>query len=217
MRATQHLKSLAQEDWTAATTHAFTNALVDGTLDTERMAGYLQQDYLFVEEFVRLLAAMVANAPSLADAVPGAQFLGLICGPQNTYFLRALEALNVPQAGTAAPETAAFLALMKEARESGRFERMLAVLVVAEWVYLDWADPFEDCAADLPFWFGEWITLHAGESFAGVVGYLRGQLDAAWDLLDDTARAEVEATFTRAVKLERAFFDAAWAGFAVSR
>lgn len=217
MKATEYLQSQTASDWQAATAHAFTNALADGTLDHQKMAGYLQQDYLFVESFVRLLASSVAHAPSLADAVPGAQFLGLICGPENTYFLRSMEALEVPSAAPPASETVAFRALMDEARASGRYELMLSVLVVAEWIYLDWATPFEDRADDLPFWFGEWITLHSGEGFAGVVAYLRGQLDAAWDGLDDVARDEVTGMFTRAVALERAFFDAAWAGFEVQR
>lgn len=217
MSATQNLQSLVADDWHAATHHAFTNALADGTLSQEKMAGYLQQDYLFVEGFVRLLASAVAHAPTLADAVPGAQFLGLICGPENTYFLRSLQALEVPPAAPAASETIAFQRLMDEARRSGRYEIMLSVLVVAEWVYLDWASPFESRADDLPFWLGEWITLHSGEGFEQVVAYLRGQLDTVWGGLDYDARKDVTATFTEAVRLERAFFDAAWAGFEVAK
>lgn len=217
MSATETLKARSIEDWRAATTHAFTDALAEDTLDREKVAGYLQQDYLFVEGFVRLLASAVASAPSLADAVPGAQFLGLICGPENTYFQRALAALEVPEADKAAPETKAFQELMDEARRSGRYEIMLAVLVVAEWTYLEWASPFEERANDLPFWLGEWITLHSGDGFAGVVAYLRTQLDTVWQGLDEDARAEVSETFERAVALERAFFDAAWAGFPVHR
>lgn len=217
MSATHHLQSLVAEDWHAATHHAFTNALADGTLSRDKMAGYLQQDYQFIEGFVRLLASAVAHAPCLANAVPGAQFLGLICGPENTYFLRSMEALEVPQTAPAAPETIAFQQLMDQARHSGRYEIMLSVLVVAEWIYLDWASPFEDRAEALPFWLGEWISLHSGDGFAQVVAYLRGQLDQAWDTLDAAARADVTATFAQAVRLERAFFDASWAGFTVAK
>lgn len=217
MSATQHLQSLVIEDWQAATHHPFTDALADGSLSREKMAGYLQQDYLFVEGFVLLLASAVAHAPSLKDAVPAAQFLGLICGPENTYFLRSLEALEVPSDASASPETIAFQQLMDQARTSGRYEVMLSVLVVAEWIYLDWATPFEGQAEKLPFWLGEWITLHSGDGFAQVVAYLRAQLDAVWKGLDDAARSDVTATFKQAVHLERAFFDAAWAGFPVAR
>ncbi|WP_282062475.1 TenA family protein [Roseobacter litoralis] len=217
MSATQYLQSLVAQDWHAATHHAFTNALADGTLSREKMAGYLQQDYQFIDGFVRLLASAVAHAPTLQDAVPGAQFLGVICGPENTYFLRSAQALEISLSAPAAPETIAFQQLMDQARRSGRYEIMLSVLVVAEWIYLDWATPVEGRADDLPFWLGEWITLHSGDGFAQVVAYLRDQLDIVWEALDDDAREDVTATFTEAVRLERAFFDASWAGFVVAK
>ncbi|MDF1804291.1 TenA family protein [Thalassovita sp.] len=216
MSATQHLQSLCAQDWAAATDHAFTRALADGTLSKERMGGYLQQDYLFVDGFVRLLASAIAHAPSLADSVPAAQFLAVISGPENTYFLRSFDALNIRADAPAAPQTRAFQDLMHEARLSGRYECMIAVLVVAEWIYLDWATPFEDQAEALPFWLGEWITLHSGEGFSGVVAYLREQLDQCWSDLTDPERARVQDLFCRATALERDFFDAAWSGFGIA-
>tara|TARA_B100001057_G_scaffold453787_1_gene498924 strand:+ start:1875 stop:2528 length:654 start_codon:yes stop_codon:yes gene_type:complete len=217
MSATQHLKALVADDWHAATHHPFTYALADGTISREKMAGYLQQDYQFIEGFVRLLASTVAHAPKLADAVPGAQFLGLICSSENTYFLRSMQALEVPPTALASPETIALQKLMDQARHSGRYEIMLSVLVVAEWIYLDWATPFRDRANDLPFWLGEWITLHSGDGFEQVVAYLRDQLDATWDTLDTAAQMDVTETFTQAVLLECKFFDASWTGFVVAK
>ncbi|MGH1466998.1 MAG: TenA family protein [Cognatishimia sp.] len=216
MNATEYLKERAGEDWVMASKHPFTDALADGSLAPEKMAGYLQQDYLFIDQFVRLLATAVAHAPTLADGLPAAQFLGLISGPENTYFLRSFEALGVPSQADPQPETRDFQMLMEEARLSGRYEIMLSVLCVAEWVYLDWATPFADRAADLPFWFGEWISLHSGPGFEGVVGYLRNQLDLAWLDLNEERRGMVVDFFTEATRRERAFFDAAWAGFPVA-
>ncbi|MBA85711.1 TenA family protein [Thalassobius sp. S69A] len=216
MRPTDLLRQQSQADWTAATTHEFTDALGAGTLPPEKMAGYLQQDYLFVDGFVRLLASAIAHAPTLADGVPAAQFLGLVTSDENTYFLRSLDALGYPAQAEPAPQTLAFQELMTMARHSGRYELMLAVLVVAEWVYLDWAAPMEQRAADLPFWLGEWITLHSGPGFEGVVAYLRGQLDQIWPHLAPSAQDDVQRLFAQTVAAERAFFDAAWAGFAVA-
>jgi thiaminase/transcriptional activator TenA len=215
MRPTDHLQSLCAEDWQAATRHAFTDQLAAGTLPEDRMLAYLRQDYLFIDGFVRLLASAIAHAPTLPDAIPAAQFLGLISGPENTYFLRAIEALGgqAQPPAPAHPVTAEFQSVMRDAAQSGRYAQMLTVLVVAEWSYLDWATPHADKADDLPFWFGEWITLHSGDGFEGVVAYLRGQLDAVWPGLSPEEQRAVEATFTHATRLERAFFDAALAGY----
>ena len=215
MRPTDHLKSLCADDWQAATRHAFTDQMAAGTLPEDRMLAYLEQDHLFIDGFVRLLASTVARAPSLPNAVPGAQFLGLICGPENTYFLRAIAALggDASQPATAHPVTAELQAIMRRAAQSDSYAQMLAVLVVAEWSYLDWAAPHAGKAGDLPFWFGEWITLHSGAGFEGVVAYLREQLDREWPELSTTQQRTVEAIFTETTRAERAFFDAALAGY----
>ena len=210
-RATETLRQGKDADWKAATTHAFTRELSDGTLPEHKMRWYLQQDYQFVDGFVRLLASAIAHAPNLADSVPAAQFLAVITGPENTYFLRAMDALGTEPSNDAALATRAFQDLMAEAAVSGRYENMLAVLVAAEWVYLTWASPENPPRDDLPFWFAEWITLHAGEGFEGVVEYLRGQLDKVWPTLDADAQADVTRLFHRAIELERDFFDAAYA------
>lgn len=214
MRPTDALRALCPEDWAAATDHPFCAELAAGTLPEDRMRWYLIEDHKFIEEFVRLLASAVAHAPSLEDAVPGAQFLGLITGTENTYFLRAFEALGVSEAARAAapaPEGRALLEIMAQARRSGRYADMLAVLCVAEWSYLEWGDRHAPPRPDLPFWFAEWIELHSGEGFRGVVAYLRDQLDREWEQIGTGERREVEALFCRTVWLERTFFDAAYA------
>ena len=215
IRLTEYLRSLAADDWQAAARHEFTDAVADGSLPAEKMLGYLQQDYLFIDGFVRLLASAIATAPTLPDAIPAAQFLGLISGPENTYFLRSIEALGGLFEPPAEPQavTCAFQQLTRQAVQSGQYEQMLAVLVVAEWSYLDWASPHAARAQGLPFWFGEWVKLHSGDGFEGVVAYLRGQLDQVWVDLFDQQRHAVEATFCKTVALERQFFDAAWQGF----
>ncbi|WP_300065962.1 TenA family protein [uncultured Ruegeria sp.] len=210
-RPTDMLRQGKSADWQAATMHALTRELADGTLPEHKMRWYLEQDYQFVDGFVRLLASAIAHAPSLADSVPAAQFLAVITGPENTYFLRAMEALGTEPSNDAAPATRAFQDLMAEAATSGRYENMLAVLVVAEWVYLTWASPENPPKDELPFWFAEWITLHAGDGFESVVDYLRSQLDKVWPTLNTSAQAEVTQLFHRAIELEREFFDAAYA------
>ncbi len=101
---------------------------------------------------------------------------------------------------------------MATARMSGRFEEMLAVLLVAEWSYMEWGERHAPPAPGLPFWFAEWIELHSGAGFRGVVAYLRDQLDRAWERLDPPARERIEKIFVEMVRLECAFFDAALGG-----
>ncbi|MEO9896570.1 MAG: TenA family protein [Paracoccaceae bacterium] len=213
MRPTDYLKNSVQRDWDVVTDHPFCKELAEGTLPLEKMRWYLIQDYKFIDEFVRLLATAIAHAPTLADGVPMAQFLGLVTSTENTYFLRSFEALDVSQEDrnvAPAPTTRAFQDLIRAARMSGRYEQMLAVLIVAEWSYLTWANRYKTYNADLPFWFSEWIDLHTGEGFESVVNHLRNQLDSEWADLSDHHQSKAAAMFHKAVLCERAFFDNAF-------
>lgn len=218
MRPTEYLRSQCDDDWQAATDHIFCAELAAGTLPAEKMKWYLAQDYKFIDQFVRLLASAIAHAPTLRDSVPAAQFLALVTGPENNYFQRSFDALEMTEAErnpSAALETIAFQNLMISARKSGHYEEMLAVLCVAEWSYLTWATRHHPYKSDLPFWFSEWIDLHTGEGFESVVAYLREQLDTVWAGLKDDEKANVERAFKEAVRLERAFFDASYKASAI--
>jgi thiaminase (transcriptional activator TenA) len=87
----------------------------------------------------------------------------MVSDEENTYFLRAFEALGVTELRRAAdPDTqptAGFKAIMLEAAQTRSYAAALSVLVVAEWLYLDWASR---ASKPLPnnFVNSEWITLH---------------------------------------------------------
>ena len=214
MRPTDTLRDSCPADWAAATDNPFTRELGAGTLPDAKLAWYLVQDYTFIEGFVKLMGGAIATSPRLADALPKAQFLGVIAGPENTYFERCFDALGVAEAERTDPtlsvEAKGFHTLMAEARESGRYANMLAMLVGAEWSYLAWATPYADRIETLPFQYAEWIALHSGPYFESVVEHLRSQLDTEWQRMSDAARAEATVYFQRCIALERAFFEASY-------
>jgi len=215
MRPSEDLKQSCINNWSAATTHPFCIELADGSLPLEKMKRYLAQDYTFIDNFVRLAASAIHHAPSLPDRLPLAHFLGIIAGPENTYFQRSFDMLNVPKSEQTSPKlltpTSDFQALMLKAAKSGEYGNMVAVLCVAEWVYLSWAEPMVDAVEALPFYFGEWITLHAGEYFESVVEHLRSQLDTAYNKADASQQETIKEYFQQAVLLEKQFFDACYA------
>ncbi len=195
--------------WEAAVAHRFVDQLWSGDLDRPVLRRYLVQDHQFVDAFLALLGAAVANADRPAPRVRLARQLGLVAGPENDFFERSLAALDVPDAPpeVLAP-TAGFIDLMHDARDAG-YADALAVLVVAEWLYLDWATR-PDAALPADPIHAEWIELHRGPEFEAWVAFLRDELDRAADGLDPARAEQVAARFARAVELELAFFDAAY-------
>ncbi len=131
MRASEHLRELSVKDWVAANRHAPTLALPIGALDEWRIQGYLQRDFAFIDEFIRPLSSAIAYALSSADSAPAAQFLVMISGPENIYFLGRPETLDCSPEASPQPETPAFHRSIRDARRSGKYELMLSVLNVA--------------------------------------------------------------------------------------
>ena len=209
-RFTDTLRRASEPTWSGAVEHRFVRELHDGSIDDAVMASYLIQDHRFLDSFLTLLGAAIATSDSFEARLTLGRFVGMVSGEENTYFLRAFEALGVTEeqrAGTPDTEpTSGFQAIMREAAATRSYAAALAVLNVAEWLYLDWA---ERAPKPLPsnFVHAEWITLHDNPFFRDFVAFLRAELDRVGPLEEAVSRD----FFSRAVELERAFFDAAYA------
>lgn len=213
MSFSQELREAVDADWTAAVHHRFVDGLFADSLPPETLRRYFVQDYQFIDRFVALLGAAVACADGYPARAVLARQLGVVAGDESTYFERVFDALDVPEQDRVSPEldgtTSEFNALMDSARVSGEYAYCLAVLAVAEWLYLDWA---QRAPAQTPesFISREWIELHRGKEFRTWVDWLRGELDRVGPSLDPAARERCHEFFRLATELELDFFEAAY-------
>lgn len=207
------MRACVQAEWDAAVTHPFVLELCAGTLPAAAMRRYLVQDYQFIDAFTSLLGATVACADSTAARMVLARQLGTLAGPENTYFQRAFDTLEVPGSERDAPRllapTAEFIAVMRQAALSLDYASCLTILVAAEWLYLNWARrapvplPADAVAR-------EWIEIHDNPDFCAWVEFLRGELDGVFLELPAGERKRCEQTFAQVTRLELAFFEAAY-------
>jgi thiaminase/transcriptional activator TenA len=208
-RFTETLRTASEPGWSHAVGHRFVKELFTGAVPDAVMARYLIQDHRFLDSFLILLGAALASADRFEARLRFGRFIGMVSAEENTYFLRAFEALGVTEARRAAnPDTqptTGFKAIMREAAERRSYAAALSVLVVAEWLYLDWASR---APQPLPYNFvhAEWITLHNSPDFRGVVDFLRAELDRVGSADADLCRD----FFGRAVALELSFFEASY-------
>ena len=86
------------------------------------MARYLIQDHRFLDSFLVLLGAALASADTFAARPRFGRFIGMVSAEENTYFLRAFEALGVTETRRAAdPDTQPTIgvkAIMREAADT---------------------------------------------------------------------------------------------------
>ncbi|HEY2225565.1 TenA family protein [Actinomycetospora sp.] len=212
MPFSEDLRAANAETWDAAVGHRFVDELWAGTVDDAVLARYLTQDLQFLDGFVALLGAAVATADLPAPRMVLARQLGLVAGDENDFFDRALDRLGVTGSARRSPAllppTRGFRELMDGARLAGDYGVVLSVLLVAEWLYADWAA--RDAPTPPDRMHAEWIDLHRGPAFTAWVATLRAETDRVGDEVGPGGRARMAEAFERAVALEAAFFDAAY-------
>ncbi|MGJ3190320.1 TenA family protein [Paenarthrobacter sp. FR1] len=215
----EELRNQSAGDWDAAVNHPFVDQLLDGSLPDEDLSHYLVQDYQFCDAFTALLGQAVASAPLLPSRLVFAGVLGAFASDENTYFQDCFSELDVPETDRTTPAlgqaTRDFDALMRSALATRSYPDVLAVLLVAEWLYGDWAAR----AGNPDSWpaepkHAEWIRLHNNPEYNAWVAWLRDEFDAV-EPSSPQKRQRVAATFAEAVRLERAFFDAALVSAAI--
>ena len=209
-RFTEALRAASEPGWSRAVEHRFVKELFTGAVLDAVMARYLIQDHRFLDSFLLLLGAALASADTFEARLRFGRFIGMVSSGENSYFLRAFEALGVTEDRRASdPDTQptiGFKAIMREAAETRSYTAALSVLVVAEWLYLDWASRAPQPRPE-NFVHAEWIMLHDNPDFRGFVDFLRAELDRIGRAQADLCRD----FFRRAVALELSFFEAAYA------
>ena len=215
--AVSALMRSTSRQWAEAIDHRFVRELFAGTVDDAVMRDYLVQDYQFFESFLSMLGACVAHADELDAKLWFARQLGMLAADEDTYFVDSFAELGVRPDGYRDPEltapTAGFRDLMDESVASASYPQLLIVLVVAEWLYLDWAESQE--ARPSRQVHRGWIDLHRGDAFHGWVQFLVDELERVFPTDDDQGSdAEtLSRTWHQAVALECAFFDSAYRQF----
>jgi len=205
-RFTETLRAASEPGWSHAVGHRFVKDRFTGAMPDVVMTRYLIQDHRFLDSFLLLLGAALAAADTFEARLCFGRFIGMVSSEENTYFLRAFQALGVTEERRAAdPDTqaaAGFKAIMREAAETRSYAAALSVLVVTEWLYLDWASR---APRPLPanFVHAEWIMLHDSSSLRAFVDFPRAELDRVGPAQTDLCRA----FFGRAVALELSFFE----------
>lgn len=215
-RFSDWLTARAEPFWSAATDHAFTQAIGDGSMPEEAYVRYLIEDYTFVTDLASVLGYLVAKAPTMRAKSCLSGFLALLTSEENDYFLRSFEALGVEpktyEVAAQGPVTQAFSELLLTSAGEGTYEEGLACLLCAEWVYLTWGLREAQKPRPEQFWLAEWIDLHSVVGFESFVNWIREEMDRVGTALDADAQEKLGQLFRHMSALEQAFFDAAWTG-----
>lgn len=202
--------SVARRLWTEsadlaeeALTHPFVRGIGDGTLPRGAFAGYVGQDAFFLESFIRAYALALAHSPDRAGIEVFAELIG---GVRDELRLHASYAqrwdLDLSRVEPAAA-TLAYTDFLLATAAIGDVGRICAAMTPCMRLYAHLGRSL--AAGPVAGPYADWVATYADAGFEELAATLERLLDAY-----ATDAERVRGTYRRAMRLEIAFFDAAY-------
>ena len=182
MRLSNELRREHEGLWEKMVGHPFVVEMGDGTLSPERFQRYLEQDYLFVMEFVRVLALGIAKAPDIDMRKRLADFTAAVLGGGRDFFRTNMRQMGRTDAEIEAlsplPTCLSFSNHMLTTAYDGNFYDILTVLYCLEASYLDWGQRLvQSGALERDSLYKGWIEIHAAQPLVDFVTWLTDRVD----------------------------------------
>lgn len=200
----QKLLQKYAQAWRDAIVHPFLAQCASGTIQPQQFNTWLVQDYLFVIEFTRMVARVLAAAPPDDFAV---LLSGLGALQDELYWFRTKASerrlnLDVPRQ----PTCQGYCAFMQ-----GLAERPYAIQATALWAIELAYNQAWQLPGTMPEPYTEFAERWGNSGFTEYVRLLEQQADDALLQAPETVQARTEAVFLKVSELEKKFWQMAFA------
>jgi thiaminase/transcriptional activator TenA len=211
----ERLRDDCAELWEELHAHPFIEGLADGTLPPDSFRFYIEQNLQYLVEYARAMALAAGRAGDLETMrIFSADLTNIVEVeiPENRELLaRVLElgARDLKGSEGMAPATVAYTGFLVETAATSRPVEVMAAIVPCAWSYGEIASRRREQIVEHPV-YAEWVRFFASPYYAGVVE--RMQADFEWLVArDDMPFDRLSFLFTTGVRLERGFWDMAYA------
>jgi thiaminase/transcriptional activator TenA len=199
-----------EELWKRELEHPFVRGIADGSLPESAFRFYLEQDYVFLIEYARVLAWGAAKADDLDTMERFADLLRATLRDEMALHRRTCAGYGVDAATLActepAPACAAYTGHLIATARDGSFAELCAALLPCAVGYARIGRALaESGAAPAVRAYRDWIATYAGEEFQTYAEWLAG-------VTDRVARPDARTLelFEASVRHEIDFWEMAW-------
>ena len=216
MKATKRLLTATKEIWAAYHEHPFVLGLQDGTLEREKFKYYIMQDYLYLEEYLKVFGIGIAKAKSPETVGLFSKYVTMLTegemdihrGYMGAFSVTREELDSTPRALDNLSYTSYML---RVAYEEGEAEILDAILSCA-YSYEVIAKTILErspAAGEHPF-YGDWVRGYAAQDYSDANILLLDTLDRLTENYDEKQLQHLEDIFVACSRYELAFWDLAW-------
>jgi thiaminase (transcriptional activator TenA) len=195
--------------------HPFVRGIGDGTLPLDRFRFYIEQDYLFLIEYSRMLALAVAKGRALPSMGQFAELLhatlNVEMGLHRGYAAKFGIGEEALARVAAAPTTYAYTRHLLATAYAGSLPEIAAALLPCQWGYGEIGKALATAGAppNAPL-YAEWIQMYAGEEYHTLVDGLIATFDSLADQESGHGRERLADIFLTSSRYEWSFWEMAW-------
>jgi thiaminase/transcriptional activator TenA len=202
------------ESWHAAVTHPMVREIGEGTLPHATFRRYFEQNVLYLGEYARAIALIVAKTTDPDALTTLATFLSQIVDdeiPANRRFLERLGGTPDEGAGRRAmhPTTYAYTRHLLTTCALGDPAEGLTAVLPCQWSYGELARPLMAHPPDDPI-YADWIGMFGNDDYDDLVGRTTALLDRFVGSPDERRLAALSEIFDRSTRYEAEFWDMAY-------
>ena len=212
----ERLRAACADDWEALHGHPFVLGIADGSLPLDTFRFYVEQNLMYLPEYARTMALGASRADSVETMrVFASELLNVVDSeiPQNEELLRRAIELGARDRGGAngmAPATVAYTSFLVGTAARGGPLEIMAAIVPCTWSYREIGLRLAARVAEHPV-YSKWIRFFGSDEYGRIVDSMRHDFEALAGGAAAGAESRLEWIFATGVRLERGFWDMAYA------
>ena len=195
--------------------HPFVTGVGDGTLDVAKFKHYVQQDYVYLIDYSRVLALASARAPDLETMGWFAKLLDETLNVEMDLHRGYCEEFGITAPELAAtipsPTTVAYTSFLLKVAHQGSFGELVASLLPCQWGYWEIGDYLarQGEPQNAPL-YCQWIQMYTAPEFAGLARSMRDLADRIGEPTGTGERSAMGDAYRTSLRFELLFWDMAY-------
>ena len=211
---TDRLRERVDSIWEAQHRHPFVVGIGDGTLTLENLMFWVRQDYLFLIEYVRLLALAVARSPDLETMTKFAELTNAALQIEMSLHREYAAEFGIQHETLEhehkAPTTQAYTDFLLRIATTGDFPELVAALLPCMWGFSEIGRRLARNPRPTDPRYAKWIDMYASEAFAELAEWCRDLIDRLAAELSESSLRRLEDAFLTSSRYEWLFWEMAW-------
>jgi thiaminase/transcriptional activator TenA len=211
---TGEMRARTDSIWSAIHGHPFVRGIGDGTLSRDRFQLYLEQDYVYLIDFSRVIALAAAKAETVEEMQQFSKLLDATLAQEMELHRRTCASFGMDIACLERTEpglvTAGYTSGLLRVCYEGRLSDILAALLPCAAGYVEIAGRLRERGLPSPSHYRDWIETYSSPEMNALAEWLTRRMNIAAMESAPTDRDRWLALYRMSARFELLFFYMSW-------